>query len=157
MASPEEALIFPPPGGPEILTVINRNYSNAVQQDVILRSDATTPGQNYLKVQIFGPQKAEDTGKDGLSESSLRASSISREIRSAFPGVAMSMSAEYLQNNYGAFPTPQAKVMAVTPAYTAGSRSALRKACARASKIWAASTSRCASANLASPPAIFWL
>ncbi len=103
MASPEEALIFPPPGGPEILTVINRNYSNAVQQDVILRSDATTPGQNYLKVQIFGPQKAEDTGKDGLSESSLRASSISREIRSAFPGVAMSMSAEYLQNNYGAF------------------------------------------------------
>jgi len=103
MLAPEEALIFPPPGGPEVLTVINRNYSNAVQQDVILRSDAVTPGQNYLRVQLFGPQKAEDTGRGGLSESSLRASSISREMRSAFPGVAMSTSAEYLQNNYGAF------------------------------------------------------
>lgn len=103
MLTPEEALIFPPPGGPEVLTVINRNYANAVQQDVILRSDAATPGQNYLKVQLYGPQKAEDTGRGGLSESSLRASSISREIRSAFPGVAMSTSAEYLQNNYGTF------------------------------------------------------
>jgi len=103
MLAPEEALIFPPPGGPEVLTVINRNYANAVQQDVILRSDAATPGQNYLKVQLFGPQKAEDTGRGGLSESSLRVSSISREIRSAFPGVAMATSAEYLQNNYGAF------------------------------------------------------
>lgn len=103
MLAPEEALIFPPPGGPEVLTVINRNYGNAVQQDVILRSDAATPGQNYLKVQLFGPQKAEDTGRGGLSESSLRVSSISREIRSAFPGVAMATSAEYLQNNYGTF------------------------------------------------------
>ncbi len=103
MLSPEEALIFPPPGGPEILTVINRNYSNAVQQDVILRSDAATPGQNYLKVQLYGPQRPEDETRDGLSNSSLRVSSIQREIRTAFPGVAMSTSAEYLQNSYGAF------------------------------------------------------
>lgn len=103
MLTPEEALVFPPPGGPEILTVINRNYSNAVQQDVILRSDAATPGQNSFKIQLFGPQRPDDTGKDGLSNSSLRVSAISREIRTAFPGVAMATSAEYLQNSYGAF------------------------------------------------------
>lgn len=103
MLPPEEALIFPPPGGPEIISVISRTYSNAVQQDVILRSDARTPGQNYFKIEMFGPQRAEDTGKDGLSSGSLRASSISREIRSAFPGLPVSTSAEYLQNAYGAF------------------------------------------------------
>lgn len=103
MLPPEEALIFPPPGGPEVINVINRTYSNAVQQEVILRSDARTPGQNYLKIELFGPQRAEDTGKDGLSSSSLRASSISREIRSAFPGAQLATSAEYLQNAYGAF------------------------------------------------------
>ncbi len=103
MLSPEKALIFPPPGGPEILAVINRNYSNAVQQDVILRSDAATPGQNYLKVQLYGPQRPEDETRDGLSNSSLRVSSIQREMRTAFPGVAMATSAEYLQNSYGAF------------------------------------------------------
>lgn len=103
MLSPEEALIFPPPGGPEILTVIDRTFSNAVQQDVVLRSDAATPGQNYLKVQLYGPQKAGDESRDGLSNSSLRVSSISREIRAAFPGVAMSTTSEYLQNSYGSF------------------------------------------------------
>lgn len=103
MLAPEEALIFPPPGGPEIISVISRTYSNAVQQEVILRSDARTPGQNYFKIEMFGPQRAEDTGKDGLSSGGLRASSISREIRSAFPGLAVSTSAEYLQNAYGAF------------------------------------------------------
>lgn len=103
MLPPEEALIFPPPGGPEIISVINRTFSNAVQQDVILRSDARTPGQNYLKIELFGPQRAEDTGKDGLSSGSLRASSISREIRAAVPGASLATSAEYLQNAYGAF------------------------------------------------------
>lgn len=103
MLPPEEALIFPPPGGPEVINVISRTYSNAVQQEVILRSDARTPGQNYLKIELFGPQRAEDTGKDGLSSGSLRPSSISREIRSAFPGAQLSPSAEYLQNAYGAF------------------------------------------------------
>ncbi len=103
MLPPEEALIFPPPGGPEVISVINRTYSNAVEQQVILRSDARTPGQNYLKIELYGPQRAEDTGKDGLSSSSLRASSISREIRTAFPGAHLATSAEYLQNAYGAF------------------------------------------------------
>lgn len=103
MLPPEEALIFPPPGGPEVISVINRTYSNAVEQQVILRSDARTPGQNYLKIELYGPQRAEDTGKDGLSSSSLRASSISREIRTAFPGAHVATSAEYLQNAYGAF------------------------------------------------------
>ncbi|MFK3780720.1 cellulose biosynthesis protein BcsN [Agrobacterium sp. NPDC089420] len=103
MLSPSEALIFPPPGGPEIVTVVNRTYSNAVTQQVILRSEAATPGQNYIKAEFFGPQQAGDTDRDALAFSGFRASSVAREIHAEFPGEAIAMSANYLQNSYGAF------------------------------------------------------
>lgn len=103
MASPSEALIFPPPGGPEIVTVVNRTYSNAIAQQVILRSEAATPGQNYLKAEFFGPQQAGDTGGDTLSFSGFRAASVAREIRAEFPGQNIAMTANYFQNAYGAF------------------------------------------------------
>lgn len=103
MASPSEALIFPPPGGPEIVAVVNRTYSNAVAQQVILRSEAATPGQNYLKAEFFGPQQAGDTDRDALTFTGFRASSVAREIRAEFPGENIAMSANYLQNGYGAF------------------------------------------------------
>lgn len=103
MASPSEALIFPPPGGPEIVAVVNRTYSNAVAQQVILRSEAATPGQNYLKAEFFGPQQAGDTDRDALTFTGFRASSVAREIRAEFPGENIAMSANYLQNSYGAF------------------------------------------------------
>ncbi|MBN8930692.1 MAG: cellulose biosynthesis protein BcsN [Rhizobium pusense] len=103
LLSPSEALIFPPPGGPEIVTVVSRTYSNAVAQQVILRSEAATPGQNYLKAEFFGPQQAGDTDLDSLAFTGFRASSLAREIRGEFPGETIAMSANYLQNSYGAF------------------------------------------------------
>lgn len=103
MLSPSEALVFPPPGGPEIVTVVNRTYSNAVAQQVILRSEAATPGQNYIKAEFFGPQQAGDTDRDALGFSGFRAASVAREIRTEFPGQNIALSANYLQNGYGAF------------------------------------------------------
>lgn len=103
MLSPSEALVFPPPGGPEIVTVVNRTYSNAVAQQVILRSEAATPGQNYIKAEFFGPQQAGDTDGDALAFTGFRASSVAREIRAEFPGESIAMSANYFQNGYGAF------------------------------------------------------
>ncbi|WP_246753467.1 cellulose biosynthesis protein BcsN [Agrobacterium sp. OT33] len=103
MLSPSEALIFPPPGGPEIVTVVSRTYSNAVAQQVILRSEAATPGQNYIKAEFFGPQQAGDTDRDALTFTGFRSASVAREIRAEFPGENIAMSANYLQNGYGAF------------------------------------------------------
>ena len=103
MLSASEALVFPPPGGPEIVTVVNRTYSDAVTQQIILRSEAATPGQNYIKAEFFGPQQAGDTDRDALGFSGFRAASVAREIRSEFPGQNIAMSANYLQNGYGAF------------------------------------------------------
>jgi hypothetical protein len=103
MVAAEQAMIFPPPGGPEIMAVINYNYSNAIKQDVLLRSEGNTPGQNYLKIELFGPQSQGTTVTDGLGFEGTRASQIAREIRREFPGKRISMSPEYLQNSYGAF------------------------------------------------------
>lgn len=103
MLSPSEALVFPPPGGPEIVTVVSRTYSNAVSQQVILRAQAATPGQNYIKAEFFGPQQVGDTDRDALSFTNFRASALAREIRAEFPGQALAMSPNYLQNGYGAF------------------------------------------------------
>lgn len=103
MVAAEQAMIFPPPGGPEIMAVINYNYTNAVKQDVLLRSEGTTQGQNYLKIELFGPQSQGGTVTDGLDFAGTRASQIAREIRREFPGKRISMSQEYLQNSYGAF------------------------------------------------------
>lgn len=103
MLSASEALVFPPPGGPEIVTVVNRTYSNAVAQQVVLRAEAATPGQNYIKAEFFGPQQAGDTDRDALAFSGFKASSVAREIRTEFPGENIVMSANYLQNGYGAF------------------------------------------------------
>lgn len=103
MVAAEQAMIFPPPGGPEIMAVINYNYSNAMKQDVLLRSQGVTPGQNYLKIELFGPQSQGTTVTDGLDFEGTRASQIAREIRREFPGMRISMSQEYLQNSYGAF------------------------------------------------------
>lgn len=103
MLSPSQALVFPPPGGPEVVTVVNHTYSNAVAQQIILRSEAATPGQNYIKAEFFGPQQAGDTDRDALGFSGFRAASVAREIRTEFPGQNIAMSANYLQNGYGAF------------------------------------------------------
>lgn len=103
MVAAEQAMIFPPPGGPEIIAVINYDYSNAMKQDVLLRSEGVTPGQNYLKIELFGPQRQGTTVTDGLDFQGTRASMIAREIRREFPGKRISMSPDYLQNNYGAF------------------------------------------------------
>ena len=43
---PEEAVIMPPPGGPAIVSVLEEQFSNAIDQQIMLRTDARTPGQN---------------------------------------------------------------------------------------------------------------
>src|SRR5690606_3069830 len=53
-ADAHEAVALPPPGGPAVISVIERRFSNAIQQDIILSTSATTPGQNMLRVQMFG-------------------------------------------------------------------------------------------------------
>nr|WP_245262590.1 cellulose biosynthesis protein BcsN [Ensifer sp. BR816] len=98
----ENALVLPPPGGPEILNVVERRFGNAVEQDVNLHTSASTPGQNYLRATFFGPT---DAGLDQKTAaySAVRASEMMREARRAIPGVPLVQSPYFLQNSYGPF------------------------------------------------------
>ena len=98
-----QAFALPPPGGPSIVSVIERPYNNAVQQEILLATSARTPGQNVLRVQFFGPVKANLSGGDKLRDSQLGVTDISREMRGTLPGIAMHRSPNYVQNRYGPF------------------------------------------------------
>ena len=101
--SREEALVLPPPAGPAILSVVERRFDNAVQQDVALYTSARTPGQNSFKVQFFGTENTLTFSDNKISSAGLTDPSVNSEMRQAFPGIRMARSSYYVQNNYGPF------------------------------------------------------
>ncbi|MDP9840335.1 hypothetical protein J2T09_005122 [Neorhizobium huautlense] len=101
--SATEALVFPPPGGPAIVGVIERRYRNGIEQDIALRTQSSVPGQNSIKVKFVGPGMEGANTDKTLSSARLTDSAITREMRSAVPGLAMARTPSYLQNNYGPF------------------------------------------------------
>lgn len=96
------AFALPEPGGPPVTAVLERRYSNAIQQEILLATSARTPGQNMLRVQFFGPAGL-DAGQTGLREGYLPPSGTASEMRTLLPGVPMKRSQYYVQNKYGPF------------------------------------------------------
>ncbi len=103
VVSATEALVFPPPGGPAIVAVVERRYRNGIEQDIALRTQSSVPGQNSIKVKFVGPGMEGTNTDKTLSSARLTDSAVIREMRTAVPGIAMARTASYLQNNYGAF------------------------------------------------------
>lgn len=99
----ETAFALPPPGGASVVSIVERRFSNSTQQDIFLFTSASTPGQNFLRVQLFGPVGLQMDGQSSLGYSSIRSSEIAKEMRRAIPGVALVQSSLFLQNNYGPF------------------------------------------------------
>ncbi|MEP7453555.1 cellulose biosynthesis protein BcsN [Phyllobacterium sp. SB3] len=103
MVDASQAYALPPPGGPSVVSVIERPYNNAVQQEILLSTSANTPGQNVFRIQLFGPVKPNLSGGETLRDPQLGVADISRELRGTLPGVAMHRSPNYVQNRYGPF------------------------------------------------------
>ncbi|MFP5078547.1 cellulose biosynthesis protein BcsN [Rhizobium sp. YIM 134829] len=99
----EQAMAFPPPGGPGIVSVVERKYSNAIEQEILLETATVTPGENYLKVQFYGPSEPGLAGADRLSRAGFNTGKIARDLRSMFPSMPMAITATYQQNGYGPF------------------------------------------------------
>lgn len=99
----DQAMVMPPPAGPSIVSVIERRYDNAVEQEIHLATSAQTPGQNLIKAQFFGTARPFQMSSNGLSSTPLSEAGINREIRNALPTVRMARSQFYVQNNYGPF------------------------------------------------------
>lgn len=95
------SFVMPAPGGPRIIGVIERRYANAIEQEISLATDAATPGQNQYRVQVFGIGSAAREGR--LASPMPEASQIRAELARAFPGVRMTVSPLFAQNDYGPF------------------------------------------------------
>lgn len=103
LVSTETAFAFPAPGGPAITAVIERRFTNATQQDILLSTSARTPGQNMLRVQLFGPVDTSAAGQTRLRDGYLPIGDIGSEMRQLLPGIRMLRSPYYVQNKYGPF------------------------------------------------------
>ncbi|WP_180355925.1 cellulose biosynthesis protein BcsN [Aliirhizobium smilacinae] len=100
---PEQAMVMPPPAGPAVVSIIERRFNNAISQDIHLGTDASTPGQNMLKVQLYGTESAYRHADNSLGMSSITEGRISSEMRQSLPRIAMAKSQFYVQNAYGPF------------------------------------------------------
>lgn len=100
---PEDAILLPPPGGPGILSVIERRYDNALEQDIYIHTSARTPGQNAFRVQMFGTISPFRLSDNKLTSRPVTTAGIATEMRKALPGIRMKRASFYVQNNYGPF------------------------------------------------------
>lgn len=95
-----QAFIVPPPGGPEVVAVLEQRYRNGLQQDIILANSTGVSGQNVIYVRAYGPM-GRDGGREDLASDLLELRDIRRELVERFPGVHMELSGLYAQNRYG--------------------------------------------------------
>ncbi len=100
---PEDSFAAMPAGGPGIIGVTERRYSNAVVREAALATDAHVAGENMITVSLYGPI-AYATGEDNLQlEDSIEPDAIAKEVSRYLPGVSMQRSPLYMQNKYGPF------------------------------------------------------
>jgi hypothetical protein len=99
----EEAMIMPPPSGPAIVSVVERRHDNAISQDVHLATSAATPGQNMLRIDLYGTSRSFSHSSNTLGSTMITQAKIASEMRQRLPGVRMVKSNFYVQNNYGPF------------------------------------------------------
>lgn len=98
----EKALAFPPPGGPAVISVVERRHKDDVEQTVSLATSSSVAGQNFLKVQFRNVSGA----KPGLGSTPYKEIgnvAIAGEMAAAVPGVRLARSATFVQNGYGPF------------------------------------------------------
>lgn len=97
------ALVLPAPGTLSIVSVIQRQYTNAIEQQIALSTSASTSGQNFISIQAFGPAETVAMPAGGLAFKPVRHSAIQAEIRSYVPGGRLTISSNFVRNTYGPF------------------------------------------------------
>jgi Cellulose biosynthesis protein BcsN len=101
--APDQAFVSLGPGSPAVLSVIETDYANATRQRIVLASRGRTPGENQLRVDVFGV-KNDNVGPDtSLPDLPPAEAELSAEAQETLPGVPLRMSLNYLQNRYGPF------------------------------------------------------
>ena len=99
-----DALVLPEPGAaPRILAVLQTDYLNAIEQEIILETNSRSRGQNAIYAVFFGPVP-QSTGRENLRQDDwLREEVREDEMLERMPGVNMHISNYFVQNRYGPF------------------------------------------------------
>ncbi|MCJ8052494.1 cellulose biosynthesis protein BcsN [Shinella curvata] len=97
------ALVLPAPGTLSIVSVIQRQYTNAIEQQIALSTSASSSGQNFISIQAFGPAETVAMPGGTLSFKPVRHSAIQAEIRRHFPDGRLTISSNFVRNTYGPF------------------------------------------------------
>lgn len=100
LVADEQALALPPPGGPAVIGIVERKRGNGVEQTISLATSASVEGQNYLKIEFFGPKVARG---ESATFRTVNERAILIEAAAAVPGVRLSRRSTFLQNSYGPF------------------------------------------------------
>ncbi|MFT4180736.1 MAG: cellulose biosynthesis protein BcsN [Rhizobium sp.] len=98
----EKALAFPPPGGPAVVSVVERRHKDDVEQTVSLATSSSVAGQNFLKIQFRNVSGA-NPGLGSTPYKEIGNVAIASEMAAAVPGVRLARSATFVQNGYGPF------------------------------------------------------
>lgn len=101
--SAEDAVAMPPPGDLAIVNIVEKRFSNALQQEIFLSTSSSVPGQNVMSVQFFGTRNPSTYMDDPLAFIQMTESRIDSEMRGTLPGIRMVRSPLLVQNDYGAF------------------------------------------------------
>ncbi len=99
----DQAFAVPQIGGPTVLTVLESDYANAVEQKIILISASGRPGQNFLDVQLFGWPTTGTFDRGTLDNALPNMTDIWDEMDDVLQGVGMVVSPYYVENRYGPF------------------------------------------------------
>lgn len=99
-----EALVLPEPGAaPQVITVLETDYINAVQQEIILATNSRSRGQNAIYAVFFGPVKGRTGWENLRKDEFLNDEALDEEMLERMPGVPMHVSNYFVQNRYGPF------------------------------------------------------
>lgn len=99
-----DALVLPEPGStPPVIAVVQTNYLNAIEQEIVLGTNSHSRGQNALYVVFFGPVKDRTGWENTRADDFLNTEVIDQEMVDRMPSVTMYTSNYFVQNRYGPF------------------------------------------------------
>lgn len=98
-----KAIVTPPPGGPAVIAVLERQYVNAVSQEIALATASAAVGQNAFHASLFGAPTDANALGGTLRDGALALDEIETEMSERMPGVDMRVSPNFVQNKYGPF------------------------------------------------------
>ncbi|MCC6734504.1 MAG: cellulose biosynthesis protein BcsN [Bauldia sp.] len=103
MVPSEQAFAVPAPAGPAVISVVQRRHYNAVEQEIVLGQSSNREGQNFIRIQLFGPAPFRMATHATIDNNLLDMGDIWEEMDEAVPNVGMTVSPFFVQNKYGAF------------------------------------------------------